>query len=401
MRLYHFNQWTQNVYIMGLNYTATDDVGLILDTGDGFSALKYSVVVILSFFCLCGVFGNILVCLAVWKIRSLQVVGNYFVVSLAVADVLVSGLIMPLAISLEFLGGKWIFGRFMCYTWASFDVALSTASIINLGAISMDRYRAVTQPLTYASRRTSNMARKVIINVWVISILVGAPATIFLHSTDTECYLTSEKSQYYAIISSCLSFFIPCFIILILYYKIFKTAQFRATRRIGPALASVAAMYPKTKAQGEGGNNSDQASGSEYQTGNPECKHTELTAVDRTECSIYQDNKRTNDTRREIATSEHNGSKSQKRISVAKERKAAVVLMIVVGTFVACWLPFFTLNVVGAACSSCNFGPTILSVVVWLGWCNSIVNPALYTVFNREFRNAFKKLLRVDRCFGT
>lgn len=45
--------------------------------------------------------GNLLVCLSVWKEKSLQTVTNYFTVSLAVADVMVALLVMPLAIYAE------------------------------------------------------------------------------------------------------------------------------------------------------------------------------------------------------------------------------------------------------------------------------------------------------------
>ncbi|XP_071946848.1 probable G-protein coupled receptor No18 [Antedon mediterranea] len=378
-----------HVYIMGSNYTADS-----ADVEDDFTVGNVVIVVVLSVFCLSGVFGNILVCLAVWKIRTLRVVGNYFVVSLAVADVLVSGLVMPLAISLEVLEGKWIFGKMICYAWTSLDVTLSTASIINLGAISVDRYRAVTQPLSYASKRTAFMARKVIIIVWVVSVIVGAPATIFIDYSDGVCFLSDKNARYYSIISSCFSFFIPCFIILFLYYKIFKTAQFRANRRVGPAIAAVAVMYPKRKVPAE----ADQQSGGFSETQTVSNRNQSVTWPTETPNLATKEE---TENRSIPRACENNVLKSQKKISVAKERKAAVVLMIVVGTFVACWLPFFTINVAGAICTSCEFGPKLMSFVLWLGWCNSIVNPALYTVFNKEFRNAFKKLLRIDRCFNS
>jgi len=47
------------------------------------------------------VFGNVLVCVSVKRERSLQTVTNYFIVSLAIADIMVAVLVMPLAVYVE------------------------------------------------------------------------------------------------------------------------------------------------------------------------------------------------------------------------------------------------------------------------------------------------------------
>ena len=56
---------------------------------------------LLILFPLATAFGNVLVCLSVWTERSLQTVTNYFIVSLAVADLMVALLVMPLAVYVE------------------------------------------------------------------------------------------------------------------------------------------------------------------------------------------------------------------------------------------------------------------------------------------------------------
>lgn len=67
-----------------------------------------------------------------------RVITNYFVVSLAMADMLVALCAMTFNASVE-LSGKWLFGPFMCDVWNSLDVYFSTASILHLCCISVDR----------------------------------------------------------------------------------------------------------------------------------------------------------------------------------------------------------------------------------------------------------------------
>lgn len=78
-----------------------------------------------------------------------RVITNYFVVSLAMADMLVALCAMSFNASVELNKGKWLFGSTMCDLWNSFDVYFSTTSILHLCCISVDRYYAIVQPLDY------------------------------------------------------------------------------------------------------------------------------------------------------------------------------------------------------------------------------------------------------------
>ncbi|XP_041370868.1 octopamine receptor 1-like [Gigantopelta aegis] len=75
-----------------------------------------------------------------------------------------------------------------------------------------------------------------------------------------------------------------------------------------------------------------------------------------------------------------------------REKKAAKTLAIIVGAFILCWMPFFTIYVIDAFCDRC-IHPQVFSVFFWLGYCNSAINPCVYALFSRDFRFAFKKLL--------
>ena len=78
----------------------------------------------------------------------------------------------------------------------------------------------------------------------------------------------------------------------------------------------------------------------------------------------------------------------------ARERKAARTLAIITGSFIVCWLPFFIVALLQPFCTeTCYFHPLLVSIIGWLGYFNSLLNPIIYTVFNPDFRTAFRKIL--------
>jgi hypothetical protein len=83
------------------------------------------------------------------------------------------------------------------------------------------------------------------------------------------------------------------------------------------------------------------------------------------------------------------------RKRMRREHKAAKTLGIIMGAFVFCFLPFFSWYVVTTLCGdACPYPPTLGSALFWLGYFNSTLNPIIYAYFNRDFRSAFRKLLK-------
>lgn len=78
------------------------------------------------------------------------------------------------------------------------------------------------------------------------------------------------------------------------------------------------------------------------------------------------------------------------------ETKAAKTLGIIVGGFIFCWLPFFTMYLIRAFCEEC-IPPLLFSILFWLGYCNSAINPLIYALFSKDFRFAFKRI--ICKCF--
>ncbi|KAG9509298.1 Dopamine receptor 2, partial [Fragariocoptes setiger] len=132
--------------------------------------------------CLLSIFivlGNLLVVSAIWHENQLQSVTNYLVASLAAADCLVGAIVMPFSIISEVILTWWPFGDLWCDVWHSLDVLASTASILNLCAISLDRYIAITDPISYPSKMTPNRAALLICVVWACASLISFPAILW------------------------------------------------------------------------------------------------------------------------------------------------------------------------------------------------------------------------------
>ena len=82
----------------------------------------------------------------------------------------------------------------------------------------------------------------------------------------------------------------------------------------------------------------------------------------------------------------------KRKLAKARERRATLVLGLVMAAFILCWLPFFIFYVASAFCMGC-IPVLVFTVFFWIGYCNSALNPIIYTVFNRDFRRAFQRIL--------
>lgn len=101
--------------------------------------------------------------------------------------------------------------------------------------------------------------------------------------------------------------------------------------------------------------------------------------------------------KRTIACNNNGGSGGGRRVegvNLAKERKAARQLGVIVGAFMACWVPYFTLFPIMALCDTC-VPAHAHTATIWLGYLNSALNPVLYPLCNHNFRRAFARMLRL------
>uniref|UniRef100_UPI0037E9B642 alpha-2B adrenergic receptor n=1 Tax=Semicossyphus pulcher TaxID=241346 RepID=UPI0037E9B642 len=85
---------------------------------------------------------------------------------------------------------------------------------------------------------------------------------------------------------------------------------------------------------------------------------------------------------------------SRRKAMMNREKKFTFVLAVVMGVFVICWFPFFFTYSLQAVCpDACSIPNPLFKFFFWIGYCNSCLNPVIYTVFNNDFRKAFKRIL--------
>lgn len=126
---------------------------------------------------LVGVVGNVLTCTVIARNKVMWTPTNYYLFSLAVSDLLVLLLGMPLELYELWQNYPFLFGKGGCYFKTFLFETVCLASILNVMALSIERYIAVVHPLTAKSVVTRTHAKRVILSVWGISVLCAVPNT--------------------------------------------------------------------------------------------------------------------------------------------------------------------------------------------------------------------------------
>ncbi|NWZ22593.1 HRH1 protein, partial [Asarcornis scutulata] len=176
---------------------------------------------------------NILVLCAVKTEKKLQTVGNLYIVSLSVADLIVGAAVMPLNIVYLLNSNVWTLGVTACLFWLSMDYVASTASIFNLFILCIDRYRSVQQPLKYLKYRTKMRALLMILGAWLLSFLWVIPILgwhIFVGDGERKeivkkCETDFSKVTWFKVFTAFVNFYLPSILMLCFYCKIFRAVR--------------------------------------------------------------------------------------------------------------------------------------------------------------------------------
>ncbi|XP_025308343.3 D(4) dopamine receptor [Canis lupus dingo] len=389
--------------------------------------------------------GNALVCASVAAERALQTPTNYFIVSLAAADLLLALLVLPLFVYSEVQGGVWLFSPGLCDALMAMDVMLCTASIFNLCAISVDRFVAVAVPLSYNRQGGGGRQLLLIGATWLLSAAVAAPVLCGLNDArGRDPAVCRLEDRDYVVYSSVCSFFLPCPLMLLLYWATFRgLRRWEAARRAKlhgrtPRRPSGPGPPPPDGSpdgtpdgtpsppppDGSPDGTSDGTPGPPPPDGSPDGtpgppppdgspddnprppppdsspgppppEVTPDDTPDATPRPLPPAADAAAPPPADPAEPPRQPRKRRRAKITGRERKAMRVLPVVVGAFLLCWTPFFVVHITRALCPACPVPPRLVSAVTWLGYVNSALNPLIYTVFNAEFRAVFRKALRL------
>ncbi|XP_029447722.1 alpha-2C adrenergic receptor [Rhinatrema bivittatum] len=398
---------------------------------------------VVGFLIVFTIVGNVLVVIAVLTSRALKAPQNLFLVSLASADILVATLVMPFSLANELMG-FWFFGRVWCDIYLALDVLFCTSSIVHLCAISLDRYWSVTQAVEYNLKRTPRRIKGTIVVVWLISAVISFPPLISMDRqpedlASPQCRLNDET---WYILSSCIgSFFAPCLIMLLVYARIYQVAKLR-TRTLsekrparegssqtenglsrgapckappgeprqnghGPPPPPPSLPGRRRAAEPDEPDEPEESSASESRrrksssreeppeaAAGGERKSSRGTAYSKQSSRLSRASNRSLDLFSSRRRRGRRGSLGRRKASQAREKRFTFVLAVVMGVFVLCWFPFFfSYSLYGICRESCEIPATLFKFFFWIGYCNSSLNPVIYTIFNQDFRRAFSKIL--------
>ncbi|GMT36242.1 hypothetical protein PFISCL1PPCAC_27539, partial [Pristionchus fissidentatus] len=309
-----------------------------------------------SLLILFALLGNLLVVAAIFYDRPLRrQPENLFLVSLAISDLLVSILVMVFAAANDLMG-DWRFGAAYCKFWICFDITCCTASILNLCAISLDRYWHISRPMVYILFPSSNL-------------LLHPAVMVLLY---TKLYLYARR-----------------------HVRSIKTQLHQATSFLIMQLASekIREVTAASLADISGATSPSAPSTSRLQpvlTPAPAPSVTSLRMSRWEKVSRHLPGARRTSSHVTTETSPTNTNHQQR--TTVNDQKARLTLGVIMGTFLFCWVPFFILNILRSAVHW-KVPKEIIMAVTWLGYANSALNPVIYSIFNRDFRRAFKKII--------
>ncbi|XP_035738601.1 adenosine receptor A2b-like isoform X4 [Vespa mandarinia] len=320
--------------------------------------LPYTVCEILV--AICAVFGNGLVIIVFGKEKKLRRRTNYYIISLATADLLVGLFAIPFAI-LASIGLPT--NLHACLFTVSVLVVLCTISIFCLVAVSVDRYWAILHPMGYSRTVRTKTAIGIICVCWITGTLVGFLPLFGWNAgkkSDEKCIFTQVMDYDYLVFLYFATIIFPALLIVAFYALIYRV--------VVKQLQQIVTMNPGRRT----GSISGLAGGTTSATGVTGSGLTGGIAG---------------------GSGNHHTTGTMQRFK--RDVKATQNLSHIVIFFIICWFPLYTINCVMAFCPRCQVNEFFMNLCIILSHLNSVGNPLLYAYHLKDFREALKNYWRL------
>lgn len=326
-----------------------------------FLAVTEIIIVILAL-----VFNSIVVYafIAYKKLRTSAT--NYFVISLAISDLLTSGLVTTLKADAALKNQKWTHGEFMCNVYTTMYLLAVPSTVINLCAFTVDRFLVLRMPLRYNSFMPPKRAAFIISCLWIYALTWAClPVMGWTAHPDNPvvqngfCYFGTDRA--YNITVNIVNFLLPM-IFMAIFWSFINSIVHQHRKRV---LKIERSLSLNTNDSSNSSNNIN-ANGE----GHP---MTHLAPK--------------------------NEKRERKRIR--RNVRGCRYLGFIVVLFYFCWLPYVTASMIGNLCTWCNAQgliPYVLyDALLALGFMNSALNPFLYPFHDKHFKEAFRDMWKKIR----
>ena len=293
--------------------------------------------------------GNILVCLAISLNKSLRSSPTMsFIFSLACSDLLTACLSMPFDAESLLLNGEWKHGEILCVVWTTAYLFSVPTSMLNLVVLTVDRYKALSDPLRRFRKSTFlsvKCSRVIVVILWCYCLafsMIPIMGWRFYPTNVINGYCYFNITPTYSALSTALHFILPLLLIGGIYFKIYRIAQ------------NVKSCQDL------------------HEAANSSPSHI----------------------------TRHPTSRDQRNFQ--RNLKATKTIALIICALFFCWFPYSVASFALSLCKECYFKtpPELLPALLILGYLNSALNPFIYSLRNRKFRETYRTFYLSIRKFG-